>query len=115
MSGKCFFAKNLILATGAYLNISGHLSNFKNQQLDLSLTSQTIAFLEITSEEAERLKAMPTIVTSYNSGKLDGTYILPPVLYPDGKFNLKLGHHDKFEKILHSKEDVEKWYKSGKG
>ena len=32
---------------------------------------------------------MPTLVTSYHSGKLDGTYILPPVLYPDGAKNIK--------------------------
>ena len=76
---------------------------------------------------------MPTIVTSYSSGHLDGTYILPPVLYPDGekiktknnpqkitnffegKFYLKLGHHDKFERIFHEKEEVEKWYRNGTG
>ena len=35
------------------MNLSGHLSSFTDKQLDLSLTSQTIAFLEISSDEAE--------------------------------------------------------------
>ena len=33
---------------------------------------------------SQRLSEMPTLVTTYPSGKLKGTYILPPVLYPDG-------------------------------
>ena len=32
---------------------------------------------------------MPTLVTSYHSGELDGTYILPPVKYPDGNSTSK--------------------------
>ena len=39
---------------------------------------------------------MPTLVTSYHSGELDGTYILPPVKYPDG--NATSNKH--FEPVL---------------
>ena len=35
------------------MNLSGHLSSFTEKQLDLRLTSATIAFIEISSEEAE--------------------------------------------------------------
>ena len=43
---------------------------------------------------------MPSMVTSYQNGKLDGTYILPPVKYPDGEFfsNSILGKYGKFVK-----------------
>ena len=58
---------------------------------------------------------MPTIVTSYRSGGLDGTYILPPILYPDGHYYLKLGHGDNYERILETKEEVVDWYRSGSG
>ena len=75
---------------------------------------------------------MPTLVTSYHSGELDGTYILPPVKYPDGNstsknptkgciykhlghYYLKLGHHDVFERELVTREEVDKWYKAGTG
>ena len=58
---------------------------------------------------------MPTVVTTYHSGSLDGTYILPPILYPDGHYYLKLGHHDKFERIIETKEELEAWYNDGRG
>jgi hypothetical protein len=62
----------------------------KDREPDLSLRSQTIAYLEVDPSEAERLTSMPTMVTGYNWGPIDGTYILPPILYPDGKYYLKV-------------------------
>ena len=52
---------------------------------------QTVAFLEVSTEEALRLKSMPDIVTHFRFGLLDGTYVLPPIKYPDGKIYLKVG------------------------
>ena len=62
------------------------------------------------ASEAARLSTMPTIVTNYSYGQLDGTYILPPILYPDGKYYLKLGHHDKYEETLTTSEAIKDWY-----
>ena len=36
---------------------------------------------------------MPNFVTHYQYGPLDGTYILPPITYPDGKIYLKVKAH----------------------
>ena len=82
----------------------------KDLEPDLTLTAQTVAYLEVSANEAERLSEMPTVVTNYAYKKLDGTYILPPMLYPDGKYYLKLGHHNAFERILHTPEQMESWY-----
>jgi len=114
-SGQEVQSRNVILAMGAYFNISSILSPFTAREMELSLTSQTIAYIRVSAEEAERLSNMPTLVTSYHSEKLDGTYILPPVLYPDGQYYLKLGHHDKFEGVLSTAEEVEEWYRAGTG
>ena len=76
----------------------------------MTLTAQTVAYLEVSDKEAERLKEMPTVVTNYAYKRLDGTYILPPMLYPDEKYYLKLGHHNAFERIVHTPEQMESWY-----
>ena len=115
-SGDVVKTKNVILATGAYLNISGHLSQFTDQHLDLDLMGQTVAFLRVSDETAERLGSMPSVVTTYNYARLDGTYILPPVKYPDGKYYLKLGHHDMFERQFgDDPEEIREWYREGTG
>ena len=58
---------------------------------------------------------MPALCTDYDFKKLDGTYILPPILYPDGKYYLKLGHGDHFEIIIQNLEEMKNWYKNGNG
>ena len=52
-NGDKVMTRNVILATGAYLNISNHLSAFTDKLLDLSLMAQTVAFVQITQQMAE--------------------------------------------------------------
>ena len=48
------------------------------------------------------------------SDSIDGTYILPPIRYPDGNWYLKIGHSQSFEeKIEHDEEALKSWYNSG--
>ena len=45
---------------------------------------------------------------------VDGSYILPPILYPDGNWYIKIGHSKSFEKNLkHDEKELKSWYKSG--
>ena len=107
MSGSTVLSRNVILCTGAYFNISNLLAAFTDKQLDLTLTCQTVAYVKLSEDEAQvfsnfenepfiliihhsfkRLAEMPSIVTTYQKGKLDGTYILPPVRYSDGMIDL---------------------------
>ena len=52
LSGESVRAANVILAAGAFTNISGILKQFVGSDLDLILTSQTVAFLRISESEA---------------------------------------------------------------
>ena len=52
-SGDCVEASKVVLATGAYLNISHLLAPFTDLQMDLTLTAQTVAFIRLAESEAE--------------------------------------------------------------
>ena len=52
LSGETISAKNVLLATGAFVNISGIIKDFVASDLDLTLTSQTVAFVKISESEA---------------------------------------------------------------
>ena len=52
-SGEDVQSRNVILAMGAYFNISGVLTPFTSREMDLTLTSQTIAYIRVSAEEAE--------------------------------------------------------------
>ena len=59
MTGEVVLAGHVLLATGAYINFSGMLREVSDLQLDLNLTSQTVAFLRISPSEASVSSALP--------------------------------------------------------
>ncbi|XP_037789811.1 monomeric sarcosine oxidase-like [Penaeus monodon] len=77
---------------------------------DLELRTQTVSFLRISEEEAQRLKTMPTIVTRCAFENLDGAYVLPPIKYPDGHWYVKLGHGRVYEEKMRTLSEVSEWY-----
>ena len=52
-TGEDVQSRNVILAMGAYFNISGVLTPVTSRDMDLKLTSQTIAYIRVSAEEAE--------------------------------------------------------------
>ena len=52
-SGEDVQSRNVILAMGAYFNISGVLTPFTSREMDLKLTSQTIAYIRVSAKEAK--------------------------------------------------------------
>ncbi|XP_071526056.1 monomeric sarcosine oxidase-like isoform X2 [Panulirus ornatus] len=77
---------------------------------ELNLRTQTISFLQVSEEEAHRLRSMPCIVAKVPFGNLDGAYILPPIKYPDGHWYLKLGHGRAYEERKTTLQEVREWY-----
>ena len=69
-----------------------------------------MAYLELSSRDATSLSSMPALSTLYPWGGLDGTYLQPPILHPDSKHYLKIGHHSAFEGRLASRQELEAWY-----
>ncbi|XP_070543574.1 N-methyl-L-tryptophan oxidase-like isoform X2 [Ptychodera flava] len=109
--GQVIFAKKVLLATGAFTGFRDLLPPGK--VLDTTLLTQTVAFAEISDNDAERLKDMPSAVWKYTNGDKYDCYILPPIKYPDGKYYLKIGHGDDLEIELKTAAEVAEWFKTG--
>ena len=115
-NGREVAAGKVILAQGSQTKFSSLAHRWTGaRQPNLSLRTQTVAFLRLGEEEASRLGGLPTMVTSYTWGGLDGTYILPPIRYPDGQFYLKLGHGDHYERGVETEAELRAWYQAGSG
>ena len=78
----------------------------RDPQLDVY--ARTVAFFEVDAAEAERLKTMPSLV--YEAP--EDPYLLPPILYPDGKIYLKLGG-DPEDVRLDGPGAVGDWFRGG--
>lgn len=74
----------------------------------LDVFARTVAFFEVSEQEAHRLQTMPTLVYDMP----EDPYLLPPIRYPDGKFYVKLGG-DPTDVPLVGEGDVGDWFRSG--
>lgn len=120
--GREILAKKVLLATGAFTEARSLLP--PGLRLDLEPVTQGVVFAELSAEDQEKLRNMPSmhilendpLLTEESGQALQATdydsYILPPIKYPDGKVYLKLGHGNKDEKVLKSPAEISQWFTS---
>lgn len=83
-SGVEVTARSVIIATGSYGN---HLTP---RPLAVSIRSEAIILCEVSEETAAAL-TMPSAIWLIDHPELLDVYVVPPVLYPDGRWYLKVG------------------------
>lgn len=103
-------AKKVLLTTGAYTN--GF--NLIEEKLELRVKSETILYAQVSAGEAERLKDMPSVIFDKAYKYLDDFYLLPPILYPDGKYYVKLGGNTAADVSLVTSREMGDWMRKGK-
>ncbi|MFN7011643.1 MAG: FAD-dependent oxidoreductase [Allorhizobium sp.] len=105
--GRVFKADKVLVAAGGF----SIAENLLPRPLDLSVYARTVAFFEIPEAELSRYAGMPSLIHQpANPG--DHIYLLPPVLYPDGKTYLKIGG-DPDDLRLATEPEVRAWFRSG--
>lgn len=105
--GTVLTAEKVIVACGAFSKAEGLLPD----PIPMRVYARTIAFFELDEEETARLSGMPSVIY-VPPGRSEDPYILPPVLYPDGKTYIKIGG-DAVDTELHSVDDMIAWFRSG--
>ncbi|KAL5004481.1 hypothetical protein ScPMuIL_017937 [Solemya velum] len=117
-----YMARRVLLATGAFTTLRQLLG--PNMQPDVRLMPISVAKVEISAEDAGRIRSMPTVIYfgKGNKGWWDdipsdgrgrsGFYMLPPIRYPDGKYYLKLGNFPEFQGVddIQTAADLKAWY-----
>ncbi|XP_021371983.1 uncharacterized protein LOC110462372 isoform X2 [Mizuhopecten yessoensis] len=119
--GRTIKAQRVLLATGSYTTFKDLLCT--GTEPEVTLCPLTVAKVEVSEEDAKRVKQMPSILyyghgapdwpTKYprNASNLIGVYVLPPIKYPDGKYYIKLGNFaDSVSPRLTTPAEVKAWY-----
>ncbi|XP_072037695.1 peroxisomal sarcosine oxidase-like [Amphiura filiformis] len=108
--GQIIQSRKVLLCTGVFTNFKRLLP--QHLQPDLKyMQSQTLR-VELRDEDVQMLRNMPTIssLTPEPVTARSDIYACPPVIYPDGKTYLKIGHGDM--EYIASHEEVVTWYRS---
>ena len=107
--GSSIKARRILLTAGGYSN------TLLEKKLRLRTKSHTILLAEIPPAEVNRLKTMPSVISSFDHPLVDSLYMLPPVPYPDGKTYIKLGPSGWNEHFLDATEhdrELLNWFHS---
>ncbi|MBX9456006.1 MAG: FAD-binding oxidoreductase [Rhizobium sp.] len=105
-SGQAVSAQKVLVAAGGFTNRRGLLP----EPLDLTVYARTVVLIEVDAAQADELSGMPCLITKPDDG-VSGIYLLPPILYPDGRFYLKIGG-DPADIALQTEEDVRGWFRT---
>jgi len=107
--GSSYQAKKVIVATGAFTNIC----NLLPKPVALTLKTETVILGEVSAEDAQRLKTIPTVSYSIDHPKIHDIYLTPPAHYADGKNYFKMGANTFADQFPESLEEVQRWFQSG--
>ena len=102
--GSCLAGGHVVVATGPHA-ASDRLLPVRPK---MKVWARTIAFARLGAAEQVRLAALPSMIWVPKGWDHD-LYMLPPVLYPDGQWYLKIGGQVDSPRI-HSAEDMADWF-----
>lgn len=108
-NNKTFKARKVLITTGAYANSPSILP----KPLDIRVKTESLILAEISQNEFARLGDFPTLSYEYETDKLNTIYMPPPLLYPDGKYYIKMGCNTLADRYVESSQDISSWIKSG--
>ena len=106
-SSETILADQVLVAAGAYCNLSALLS----RPVTISLVGRTLLFLEVNEHDLGVFSDFPSVICR-GASPCDRVYFFPPIKYPDGKHYLKIGAGIDNEYPLQSREDLQAWFRS---
>lgn len=102
-------AQKVLIACGAFTNFN----NLLPQPIPLRLKTETMIWVDVSAETAERLKSMPGVGYDIDDPDIDDIYLAPPILYPDGQFKIKMGCNTKGELWPTTLAELQQWFQRG--
>lgn len=110
-TNKVIKSRKIVVATGAFTLFKDIIPAEIRKGLDLKCGTQTVVKLEANDYDRQRFSSMPCMVYICRDNPLiDYWYTLPPILYPNGKYYLKIGHGGDFIETIPNHAEVLKWF-----
>lgn len=107
--GRRFTADKVLVAAGAFIN----KPNIMPFHIPIKAQTEVIVLGELSAAEAERLKTMPTVIYQIDDPEISDIYMAPPLLYPDGKWKVKMGANTVSDEYPADTATIGEWFRTG--
>ena len=84
---------------------------FDTKKIEYEVVPHTVVYGEIANQQLNSLKGMPSLSYRYGNDQMRYIYFMPPVLYPDGKHYVKIGHSFG-DSLPINRESLTHWFQS---
>lgn len=108
-TNNVFYSKKILFALGSFFNYS-YLLPFT---LDMTTKSETIILAEVSESVALQMKHYPSLLYEIETHELDGIYLIQPVIYPDGKYYIKMGCNLSEDIYFEDLNQIQQWFRYG--
>lgn len=108
-TGQTLSAKKVLVTAGAFTNFFGLLPH----PLDMELESETVLLAEVSEDEAKRLSHLPSLLYELDTEAVEGIYLVQPVVYPNGKYYLKMGCNLSTDIPFQNLNQIQEWFRNG--
>lgn len=105
-TGEQVSATNVVVAGGSFSNYH----NLLPVTLDILVKSEVVILAQVSAEQAGELSKMPSLLYEIHEPDFDGIYLMRPVLYPDGKWYLKMGMNQKIDLLPETLTELNAWF-----
>jgi len=102
-----FEAKKVIYATGVFHNFF----DFGTARMPLKIKTETVILGEVDRATFEEMQRMPSLLYTCIEEDYDEIYLIKPLLYPDGKYYLKMGANLKDDRYIQTLAEVQEWFR----
>ncbi len=107
-NGEKVTAGRAMIATGAYAAFDG----LSSVSVPLKTNKHTLVLVEVSEATAKgEFAEMPSLMSQPHEDRI-GTFTLPPLQYPDGKFYMKIGIEDSRPPVGNM-DELNAWFRSG--
>ncbi|MGH2646429.1 MAG: FAD-dependent oxidoreductase, partial [Ginsengibacter sp.] len=109
LNKRSYQAKKVLVCAGAFINFFKLIKN----KLALALKSETTIWVNVGKQEAMRLSKLPSLLYEIDIPSYRNIYLVQPVLYPDGKYYLKMGCNLPGDIYFDNINDIRNWFRKG--
>jgi len=85
--GRHLRADRVLIATGGFANHFGIIP----KEIDIEIQEHTVVLAEVEGASLDALAGMPSVIYKRGDGFGQSVYVLPPIVYPDGRTWIKIG------------------------
>jgi len=109
-SGQAVRCRRMLVAAGSF---SSHFGLLGTTELRTTIETETYMLASVSDAVGQKLSTLPTLHYSIDHAEIADLYMTPPLVYPDGRWKVKMGCNTVADTCPKSLTEIQQWFRTG--